>query len=83
VSFVTFLIRHHLEPLDWLNEFQCGLVIDDRHRALRLSNVLLIRLPFLSFWPWARYTHAKPRIHGLGFFVAGLGTVGVAMLFEG
>jgi hypothetical protein len=40
------------------------------------------RLLFLSFWRWANYTHANPRIHGLGFFVAGLGTVGVAMLLE-
>ena len=59
------------------------LLIDDRHLALRVSNLLLVGLLFLTGWHWARATHSNPWVFGTSFLVAGLGMVFVAMAFGG
>lgn len=59
------------------------LLIDDRHLALRVSNLLLVGLLFLTGWHWARATHSNPWVFGTSFLVAGLGMVFIAMAFGG
>jgi len=59
------------------------LVIDDRYVALRVSNLLLVCLLFLTGWHWARATHSNPWVFGTAFLVAGLGMVFIAMVFGG
>jgi hypothetical protein len=59
------------------------LFIDDRYLALRISNLLLIGLLFLTGWRWARATHSNPWVFGTFFLLAGLGMVAIAMVFGG
>lgn len=59
------------------------LVIDDRYLALRVSNLLLVGLLFLTGWRWARATHSNPWLFGTSFLLAGLGMVLIAMVFGG
>jgi len=59
------------------------LLIDDRHLALRVSNLLLVCLLFLTGWHWARATHSNPWVFGTSFLMAGLGMVFIAMAFGG
>lgn len=59
------------------------LLIDDRYLALRISNLLLVGLLFLTGWHWARATHSNPWVFGTAFLLAGLGMVFIAMVFGG
>ena len=59
------------------------LVIDDRYLALRISNLLLVALLFLTGWHWARATHSNPLLFGTSFLMAGLAMVFIAMAFGG
>jgi len=59
------------------------LLIDDRFIALRVSNLLLLSLLFLTGWHWARATRSSPWGVGLAFLLAGLAMVGIAMFFGG
>jgi len=59
------------------------LVIDDRYLALRISNLLLVALLFLTGWHWARATHSNPWLFGTSFLMAGLAMVFIAMAFGG
>jgi len=59
------------------------LFLDDRQVALRVSNALLLGLLFLAGWRWGGTTHSSRVRYGLGFLLAGLVMVGVALLFGG
>lgn len=59
------------------------LLIDDRFIALRVSNLLLLSLLFLTGWHWARATRSNPWGIGSAFLLAGLAMVGIAMFFGG
>jgi len=59
------------------------LLINDRYLALRVSNLLLVGLLFLTGWRWARATHSNPWVFGTSFLLAGLGMVLIAMAFGG
>jgi len=59
------------------------LLIQDHNLALRVSNVLLVALLFLTGWHWARATNSNPWVFGTSFLLAGLAMVFIAMAFGG
>ena len=54
------------------------LFIDDAWIALRVSNLILILLLFVTGVRWARYTLLRPWLTGLVFMVTGVGLVYIA-----
>jgi len=59
------------------------LFIHEAHRALRVSNALLIAMLFLVGYRWASYTPAPGWLVGLALVLAGVGLVVVAVLLGG
>lgn len=59
------------------------LFIDDAWVALRVSNLILISLLFVTGYRWARYTTLHPWRTGLSFTVAGVGLVAIAISLGG
>jgi len=59
------------------------LFFSDPHRALRVSNLLLIGFLFLVGYRWARQTHTNRVLGGLSMMTIGIVLVGVAMLLGG
>jgi hypothetical protein len=59
------------------------LVIRDAHRALRVSNALLLALLFFVGHRWARHTPANPWLVGTGLLAAGLALVALAIRLGG
>jgi len=59
------------------------LFLDDPHRALRVSNVILIALLFFVGWRAARHTLVKPWLAGLAFMLVGVLLVALAIPLGG
>ena len=59
------------------------LVIDDPHRALRVSNAILLVLLFLVGYRSAQHTMAKPWLTGLAFLLVGVFLVALAIPLGG
>jgi len=59
------------------------LIFDRPRFALRVSNVLLVAMPFVVGLKWAKYTNTSPLVAGLTMMLIGLALVGVAILLGG
>jgi hypothetical protein len=59
------------------------LIFADPHRALRVSNALLVAMLFLVGQKWAQYTHMNRFAAGTVMVAIGLALVGVAILLGG
>jgi hypothetical protein len=59
------------------------LIFSEAHLALRVSNLLLVVLLFLTGWKWAKYAHLSRWGTGIVMVLIGLGLVGVAILLGG
>ena len=59
------------------------LVIDDPHRALRVSNAILLALLFLVGYRSAQHTMAKPWLTGIAFLLVGVFLVALAIPLGG
>jgi VIT1/CCC1 family predicted Fe2+/Mn2+ transporter len=59
------------------------LLFSEPHRALRVSNLLLLLLLFLVGWKWARHVDLNPLASGSVMVLVGLALVGVAILLGG
>ncbi len=59
------------------------LVIDDPHRALRVSNAILLALLFLVGYRSAQHTMAKPWLTGMAFLLVGVFLVALAIPLGG
>jgi VIT1/CCC1 family predicted Fe2+/Mn2+ transporter len=59
------------------------LVISDPWHAMRVSNVLLVGLLFITGYHWAQYVEFNPWRAGLGLMSLGLALVAVAIVFGG
>ena len=57
--------------------------LDDARLALRVSNVCLLALLFITGYWWSRYTVGRPWIAGLSFLIGGAVLVGVAIALGG
>jgi hypothetical protein len=58
-------------------------LIDEPHRALRVSNGLLLALLFVTGVAWGRHASARPWLVGLSFLLGGTALVAVAMALGG
>lgn len=58
-------------------------IFSEAHRALRVSNFLLVVLLFLTGWKWAKYAHVSRWGTGIVMVLIGLSLVGVAILLGG
>jgi hypothetical protein len=58
------------------------LLLRDLDVALRVSNLLLLMVLFLTGYRWGRITRSRPWIFGLAVLVIGRAMVGIAMLLE-
>ena len=59
------------------------LVIDAPHRALRVSNALMVGMLFLVGLRWGRHAYVNPWAAGFAFLAAGLALVGIAVALGG
>ena len=59
------------------------LLIDDAFKALRVSNVILLALLFVTGYRWARYTLGRPWLAGFCFLIGGVAMVWTAMALGG
>jgi VIT1/CCC1 family predicted Fe2+/Mn2+ transporter len=59
------------------------LIFQDPIRALRISNVLLIAMLFVTGQQWAQYAHTNRLVTGLIMVAIGLALVGVAVALGG
>jgi VIT1/CCC1 family predicted Fe2+/Mn2+ transporter len=83
---------------DWLGALNCFVLVvgstlpaalpflfihDDPHLALRVSNHLLVAMLFVVGFAWAKFTGLRPWVSGLGFLLASLILVYVAIALGG
>jgi hypothetical protein len=59
------------------------MLMDDAMQALRVSNVILVALLFVTGYRWAKYTLGHPWIVGLCFLLGGIGMVWTAIALGG
>jgi VIT1/CCC1 family predicted Fe2+/Mn2+ transporter len=59
------------------------LLIDDAFKALRVSNLILLALLFVTGYRWARYTLGRPWLAGFCFLIGGVAMVWTAMALGG
>ncbi len=59
------------------------LLFDNARLALRVSNAILLAILFVTGYWWARHSHGRPWLVGLGLLLGGIALVAVAILLGG